>query len=61
MTLNPALQGFYRTQASIRLFCFYLKDLNTKFDSCAFFQEVATGKAGKAVFHPYFHKTTMQM
>lgn len=61
MTLNPALQGFYRTHASIHLFWFYLRDPNTKFDSCTFFQEAATGKAGIAVFHHSFHKTTMQI
>lgn len=61
ITLNPALQGFYRTHASVSLFWLYLQDPNTKFHSCAFFQEAGTGKAGKEVFHHRFHKTTIQI
>lgn len=61
MTLNPTLQGSCRSQASIGLFWFHLKDPNREFHSCALFQEAGTGRAGEAVFHHRFHKTAIQL
>lgn len=39
----------------------FISKIHTKLDSCAFFQEAGTCKAGKEVFHHSFHKTAMQI